>query len=113
MNPVTYSLIDGSANAEAFRLDVRSFTDECMDHAAETLGPVVADFARYLEAFKLEDPRRTEEYYLELLSFGILWRSYGGCARAVRHAPFVTLARMAECARTTPGADRAPGVVRT
>jgi hypothetical protein len=81
---------------------VRAFTDEVLARASEALAPIVPGFLAYIRAYRLEEPRAEEEYYLELLSFGVLWNSYGGYALAVKHAPFVTLARMAEWRKRNP-----------
>ena len=49
-----------------------------------------------MRTYGLEEVRETEEYILELISFGILWKSYAHTALSVRYAPFITLTCMAE-----------------
>jgi hypothetical protein len=94
--PVTYTLTPSGANSEEYYRTVRGFADEVVERASRSLLRTVDRFTEYLLTFALETPRRTEEYLLELLSFGILWNTYGGYALAVRRAPFITMARMAE-----------------
>jgi hypothetical protein len=96
MNAVTYSLKPERTNSEEYYGDVRSFTDTVLQKAAGSLLPQVQEFKDYLRTYNLENIRETEEYILELLSFGILWRSYAHLALSVKVAPFITMTRMAE-----------------
>ena len=96
METLTYSLQNDQSNSQNYYTDVRIFCDEVMKQARITLGPVINDFIRYLKNYNLEEIREKEEYVLELLSFGILWHNYSQKALAVRFAPFITLAKMAE-----------------
>ena len=93
---VTYSLKYDNPNSESYYLKVRSFTDEVIAFASHTLAPITKEYVDYLKTFNLEEIRKDEEYILELLSFGILWRTYANTALAVKHAPFVTMSRMGE-----------------
>jgi hypothetical protein len=117
MKPVTYSLPAGGQNSEEYYRDIRQFADEVLDRASRSLLRTVDDFAGYVRTFRLEEARQTEEYVLELLSFGLLWNTYGGYALAVRRAPFVTMARMAEWRkkhqRAKPFIDLARGILVT
>ncbi|RPH37352.1 DUF116 domain-containing protein [bacterium] len=117
MDGVTYSLQCGEANSETYYRQVRRFTDEVLEQAQSTVMPTVADFLEYIRTYHLEDVRQSEEYVLELLSFGLLWNSYGGYALATRRAPFVTMARMAEWRkrhqRWKPAIDLARGILTT
>jgi len=96
VKPATYFLKPGQTNSEEYYKDIRTFTDAVILKAAGSITPLVEEFKDYLRNYKLEDIRETEEYILELLSFGILWRSYAYQALSVIHAPFITMARMAE-----------------
>ena len=96
METITYSLKNELKNSEAYYKDVRVFTDNVLLHASGSVMPIVSEYIDYLRLYNLEEVREKEEYLLELLSFGILWQSYAEKALAVRYAPFITLARMAE-----------------
>lgn len=96
MNTVTYSLKPERTNSEEYYSDVRSFTDTVLQKASGSLLPLIQEFKDYLRTYNLENIRENEEYILELLSFGILWRSYAHLALSVKVAPFITMARMAE-----------------
>lgn len=117
MESVTYSLKCGELNSEYYYRDVRNFTDEVMWKATDCLMPIVDEYTKYLSSFNLEEVREREEYLLELLSFGVLWRTYAHKALPVRYAPFITLARMAEWRkkhqRIKPLVDLARGVLIT
>ena len=116
-NGVTYSLSPGRQNSEAYYQRIRQFTDEVLARSSESLMTSVTQFTDYIRRFRLEEPRSDEEYFLELLSFGLLWKIYGGYARSVRIAPFVTLSSMAEWRkrhqRLKPIIDLARGVLVT
>ncbi len=116
MDPVTYSLTSHYPGSEIYYRRVREFTNEVIQHAAAPM-PAVAEFMEYVRKFELEELRQNEEFLLELLSFCLLWNSYGGYALAVRRAPFVTLARMAEWRkyhqRWKPAIDFSRGILIT
>jgi uncharacterized protein len=96
MEAVTYSLKTGNNRQDTYYSEVRLFTDEVLKKSSEDLGSIVKNYIDYLNQFGLEEIRQNEEYVLELLSFGVLWRSYAAKALAVKHAPFITLSRMSE-----------------
>ncbi len=96
MEAITYTLKPGQTNSEAYYRDVRVFAKEVVEEASNTITPVIYDYINYLKTYKLEELRGLEEYILELLSFGVLWRQYAPKALQVKHAPFVTMAKMAE-----------------
>ncbi len=115
--PVTYSLTVNHRNSDAYYQRVQKFTDEVLERAAESLMPSVTEFTEYLRKSRLEELRTDEEYVLELLSFGLLWKLYAGYALIARWAPFLTLARMTEWRkrnqRWKPAIDLVRGVLMT
>ncbi len=114
---VTYSLKSRYANSENYYKDVREFTREVISEASCSVSSIIADFKEYLASYELEDIRGDEEYLLELISFGVLWRSYAYKALRVRTAPFITLARMSEWRkkhrRVKPLIDFSRGILLT
>ena len=96
MGAVSYSLKCGNSNSEAYYQDVRAFTNIILTHSDNSLKPVIEDFISFLQTYNLEEVREYEEYLLELISFGVLWKSYSNIALSSRTGPFITLARMAE-----------------
>jgi hypothetical protein len=115
--PVTYSLRAGGTTSEEYYGAVGKFTDEVLSYAAGTVGPVVGSFSEYVRTYRLEAVRTTEEYTLELLTFGIFWNLYGGYALRVTRAPFATLARLGEARKRhqslKPAIDLARGILTT
>jgi len=96
METITYSLLNEQKNSEIYYRDVRAFCDYVLLHAADSIMPIVDDYILYLRSYNLEEIREKEEYFLELLSFGVLWNVYSDKALSVKHAPFITLSKMAE-----------------
>lgn len=96
MEVITYSLKPGQSNSENYYKEVREFAQLVVERAGNSISSVIYDYIDYVKAYNLEEVRRLEEYILELLSFGILWRMYSGMALPVRLAPFITMAKMGE-----------------
>jgi hypothetical protein len=116
MEAITYSL-KTSSNSDTYYNDVRGFTDVVLAHVSGSLRPVAEEYSQFLETYRLEKLRSIEEYILELISFGVLWRSYAHTALAVKRAPFITMARMAEWRKKhqhlKPFIDFARGILMT
>jgi uncharacterized protein len=91
---ITYSL--KTNNSPVYYITIRKFTDSILKYSEDSLLPIVQDFKEYLTKYKLEQVRETEEYILELISFGVLWKAYAKTALSVRYAPFITLTKMGE-----------------
>ena len=96
MNPVTYSLNIDEKNSDGYYRAISDFTDEVLLKSEESVAPIINGYLDYIKKYKLETPREKEEYILELLSFGILWRTYASTALSVQSAPFITLSKMGE-----------------
>ena len=93
---ITYSLKTGTNNSPVYYNTIRKFTDAVLKYSEESLLPIVKDFKEYIKKYNLEEVRETEEYIIELISFGVLWKAYAKTALSVRYAPFITLTKMAE-----------------
>jgi hypothetical protein len=87
---ITYSLRDGQRRSDAYYPAVAAFTDEILAEADRRMRPLV-------EAFRAgrELPRTSEEYVLELLTLGVLWRVYAGDACRLAGGPRWALTRLA------------------
>ncbi len=96
METITYSLKNGKANSQGYYKDIRGFAVVIVSKSETSLTPIVLEYKEYLKVNQLEEVRENEEYILELLSFGILWIVYSSQALQIKHAPFITLMRMAE-----------------
>ena len=91
-----YSLFGNDKDCEEYNKKIKLFADSVIDEACLTITPIIFDYINYIKTFQLEEIRKIEEYITELLSFGILWRVYSRRALAVKFAPFITMAKMAE-----------------
>ncbi len=102
MNEITYSLKRDCENSDAYYSHIRAFTATVLERGAIFL-PLISEFKDWLTKRDVEKPRENEEYLLELLSFGILWQTYGHIALRVRLAPFRIMAALAEWRKKHPG----------
>ncbi len=86
MEVITYSLRDDQKRSDAYYRAVAAFTDEVLAEADRRIQPLVEAFrADSRRADKL--PRTVEEYILELLTLGVLWRVYAGDALSLAGGP--------------------------
>jgi hypothetical protein len=117
MDSITYSLKLDKANSEEYYGIVREFTEQVTIHSNDSLKPIVTEFMEYVHNYDLEELREPEEYLLELISFGVLWKSYSQIALSVKYAPFITMARMSEWRKkhqqVKPLIDFARGILLT
>lgn len=114
---VTYSLNPRNNGSQEYYNIVRQLTDEVVKVSPRYLSQAVSEFRQHLTHNNIEQLRSNEEYMLELLSFGLLWKSYGGYAMSASFAPFSTLSKMAEWRKKhrkfKPSIDIARGVMVT
>ncbi len=114
---ITYSITERQKNSEEYYRKIGIFASEVLNEASATLTPVAKEFVKYIEEFNLEQVRKLEEYVLELISFGILWHTYAGLTLEVKHAPLITLSKMAEWRkkrqRLKPAIDFFRGIMLT
>lgn len=117
MEIITYSLKDEHHGSQEYYNTVRDFTDEVLLHAEDTLTGLIDEYKEYLHRYQLENVRETGEYILEMLSFGVLWKQYASTALSVNHAPFISMAYMAEWRKKhqflKPYIDTARGILTT
>jgi len=76
MEAITYSLKLSGSSSEEYYKDVRCFTDEILIQAENSILLIVNEYTNYVKEYNLEEVSEKEEYLLELLSYGILWRTY-------------------------------------
>lgn len=117
METITYSLKNGKPDSETYYKDVSCFADQVIKEASSSISPIIYDYLNYIKTYNLEEIRKIEEYILELLSFGILWRTYAGRALSVKFAPFIVMAKMSEWRkkhqRIKPVIDFGRGILMT
>ncbi len=98
----TYSLKSAETDSTVYYEEIKLLTDELINYASVAVLPIINEYKTYLTAFQLETIREDEEYILELLSFGILWRIYSPGALAVKFAPYQFLMNLSEYRKKHP-----------
>lgn len=113
----TYLLKLNGKDSENYYSVIRKLADEIILYSSGTIAPIIRGYKNYINSFGLEQAREDEEYILELLSFGILWRIYSPSALAVKFAPYTLLMNMSEYRkkhpRIKPYIDIARGILTT
>jgi uncharacterized protein len=114
-SPITYRLNPSGTSSSEYYERVASFTDQVLARAKDTLVPVAERYRSFIIEHGLEKARTTEEYTLEMINLGVLWRAYGSTALSVDHAPFHFLANLGEWRRThqrlKPAIDALRGIL--
>jgi len=75
MQPITYSLKDTKGNSSKAYTDIHRATCMILLKANQSLQYDVEDYQSYVHATGLESCRSFNEYMLELIMLGVLWRS--------------------------------------
>jgi hypothetical protein len=114
---ITYSIKNELKNSQLYYQEVRTFTEIVIAKSVDSLMPIANEYMEYIQLYKLEPLREMEEYILELLSFGVLWKVYAAKALQVKRAPFVTMSQMGEWRKkhqwTKPAIDFVRGIFLT
>lgn len=116
MEVLTYSLRgDDGLDSDAFYKDAERFTDTMLEHMKVVLIPAAEAYRRHSEHMGVERLRTAEEYALELLALGALWRIYGPASGALPSWQGRLLRRLvrlrSEALVLKPAADRARGTL--
>lgn len=113
MKILTYSLQNGTASSDEFYRDAARLTDAVLLHGEQALLPAAQGLHRYVELTGGEELRTVEEYAFDLLTLGVLWRTYSGTAGrlpAWRARVLRGMVRLrTESPRLKPAADRIRG----
>lgn len=73
---ITYSLKNGEKSSDEYYRAAATFTDEVLLESEAVVGELVSSFGNYVEAVWPQNRRTREEYILEVLLLGTLWRIY-------------------------------------
>lgn len=74
--PITYSLRNKGSSFAGYYEDISKFADEVMSVMDVNFGDIIRPFMDYVIQNGFENIRSKEEYELELLAIGVLWREY-------------------------------------
>jgi hypothetical protein len=89
-----YSLDILEQSSDKYYSEISDFTDVVVERSQGAISSLIRAYINYLSSIKKEKPREYEEYLLDFLCFGILWKSFSRTALSVAYAPFGTLAKM-------------------
>lgn len=87
MYVVTYSLKENDPSSDIYYRDVDVFTDEVLSEAGIFIGPILKSYETYNAQKGENKVCSKEEYILELLVLGILWKVYSGDALGLGELP--------------------------
>lgn len=110
MRILTYSLQGREASSDGFYRDAARLTDAVLQHGEQALLPAARKLKRYVELTGAEPPRTVEEYAYDLLTLGVLCRTYMDTAAALPLGKGLLLRRLvrlrSEARSFKPAADR-------
>ncbi|MDP4182006.1 MAG: DUF116 domain-containing protein [Bacillota bacterium] len=117
MYTITYSLRENKKDSDEYYFDAALYTDEVLSKAKSTLGSFVEEFSSYTNTIEQGNKTSHEEYYLELLILGTLWKVYSGDAHKLEEGPQHILSALVKLRQKggfiKPGVDAVRGVLST
>lgn len=117
MKIVTYSLEPGGNKGDQYYQVIDQFADTVLREARSMLGPIIVKFTQFISAQEIEDLRSAEEYYLELMTLGVLWLRYSDDAAVLNQVSGSIFAGLVELrerqALFKPGVDLVRGILGT
>lgn len=81
MRPVTYSIKDFKESSDKFYADVSRATDTVLTRASINLRTEAENYLNFIQESEIEKCRSFNEYLLEFILIGVLWRNYEVNAR--------------------------------
>ena len=112
---VTYNLEVNSSNSDGFYTDIGLFTDIVLKEADFYLSSYISEYYEYVKRTQPEVPRSKEEYLLELVITGVLWRNYIHKAEKTAYLSKIVLKKLYSVRKTTPSlkpiSDKVRGIL--
>ncbi len=117
MHVITYSLRENRADSDQYYIDSALFADEVLNESHNIIGPMVESYRSYISENTSEQLLSHEEYILELLILGVLWKTYSSDALGLEKLPRQVLTALAnfrrQGGRLKPGIDFLRGILST
>lgn len=117
MEIITYCLNGDNEQSDSYYNIVSSFADEVMAEAQNLSGPIVDNFREYIIKTERENVRSVEEYTLEFLTMGILYKIYSDDAVELSGLPECFLSNLYQMRQQhrnlKPGVDFLRGILGT
>ena len=92
---ITYSLCAGENSSDQYYKDVAIFTDQVLAEAGQRARSIMEEFQGFIQQTERETLRSKNEYLFELLTLGVLWKTYTGNAIDSNGLPQRLLAALA------------------
>ncbi|MDP4145357.1 MAG: DUF116 domain-containing protein [Bacillota bacterium] len=73
---ITYSLRTSVSSSDKYYTEISKFTEDVLYKINESAYSLIKDYQEYVIKSKHEAVRTTEEYGLEILTLGVLWKTY-------------------------------------
>lgn len=117
MYTITYSLRETNKVSDQYYNDIALFTDEVLAEAHNFVCPVVESYSSYNMSKNPDRVLSNEEYTLELLVMGVLWKIYSGDALGLDKTPGKVLTALVKLRQQggylKPGVDFVRGILST
>ena len=116
MEEITYSLCKKNYNSNLFYEKLSSFTENIEKNIAYTSGEYIKDFMNFLDENHMEIIKTESEYYLEILTIGILWKNYINRAVNLKYIPkniLIILSSLRKYERLKNNVDKKRGIMET
>lgn len=68
--------LNADLSSDRFYEDVERLTDAFLESVSNSFNGTVLSYKKFIQAFKIEVPRSTEEYLIEALMIGVFWTNY-------------------------------------
>lgn len=88
---ITYSLLNGQKNSDHYYLTVSDFAYKVLSDLRQRFGEIIPGFLEFIRKTEREKLRITDEYLVEPLVLGVLWRVYAPGVVEIDNRPFSTL----------------------
>ena len=75
-NCITYLLTDQSKNSNEYYMCISNFSNEVLEKIEIEANNIIEDFIHFVKNNNIEEARSREEYELEFLIIGVLWKTY-------------------------------------
>ncbi|WP_406542056.1 hypothetical protein [Clostridium ljungdahlii] len=75
-NCITYFLRDESKNSNEYYRCISNFSNEVIEKIEIEANNIIENFINFIKNNSIEELRSREEYELEFLIIGVLWKTY-------------------------------------
>lgn len=91
---ITYSLYKNDINSDEYYENISIFTDKVIDEICIHTHTCMKDFKNFIAKNSMDEVMSDIEYYLELLTLGVLWEIYINKAITLNKVPKIILIKL-------------------